>query len=349
MIRFFDAHCDTLRKVAEGEADFFTGQGDPHISLPGLLKSGSCVQVFAIWVYHENYPGEEFKKAESLIHTARAVFEQSRGLIRPARTREDIKKACDGEGLVAVLSLEGADPLQGNPENLFHFRNLGVRSVLIAWGDNAFAGTVFGEGYGLTRQGASLIEIAEGIGIVLDVSHLSDRAFMDFYKLSTKPFIASHSNCRSICPSPRNLTDEMIRRIADRGGVAGINLASGFLSPDSYATESVMLNRFLSIPKDNTEQFDKALKEFETTVVNLPRPPMDWIARHVQHMIKTGGEDCVGLGGDLDGVPSLPSGIDGINDYPVIAHLLLRSGLTESQVEKVCWKNFERVFTDIMS
>ena len=98
-----------------------------------------------------------------------------------------------------------------------------------------------------------------------------------------------------------------------------------------------------------TERFDAAMKEYEKTVVELPRPPMRWIAEHVRHLINVGGEDCVGLGGDLDGVPSLPDGVDGIDAYPAIADLLSQSGLTAPQVEKVCWKNFQRLFTEILN
>jgi membrane dipeptidase len=349
MIRFFDAHCDTLRKVAEKEVNFITGEGKAHVTLPSMLKAGSCVQVFACWVFSENYPGKERERAELLIETAEKTFAESLGRLHIARTAEEIHRACQGEGTAALLALEGADPLEGKAENLAYFKELGVLELIIAWGDNVFAGTVFGSGSGLTGEGAKLIEIAEALGIVLDVSHLSDRAFEGFCEVAKRPFVASHSNCRALCPSPRNLTDDMIRRIAERGGAIGINLSSGFLSPEFHAEESVLMKRFLAAPKEDTDKFNQALEECENKIARLVRPPMHFIADHVRHLIQTGGEDCAGLGGDLDGVASLPDGIEGIASYPAVADLLLQSGLTTAQVEKVCWKNFERVFCEIIA
>ncbi|HHE48027.1 MAG TPA: membrane dipeptidase, partial [Candidatus Acetothermia bacterium] len=186
-------------------------------------------------------------------------------------------------------------------ENLRHFFKLGVRDVIPAWKDNAFSGTAFGKNTSLTEEGVRLIELAEELGVMVDVSHLSDAAFAKVCEVAKKPFIASHSNCRALCPSPRNLTD---------------------MSSEKEA--------------------------FREKVRELPRPEADWIVRHIKHAINVGGEDCIGLGGDLDGISSMPRGFETIADYATIPDLLLQAGLKPRQVEKLCFRNFLRVFREVL-
>ena len=229
--------------------------------------------------------------------------------MRVARTAEELSAAFDAGPIAALLGLEGADPLEGKAENLRRFASLGVRDLIFAWNDNPFSGTAFGKDTPLTREGERLLGLAEDLGVMVDVSHLSDRAFDDVCRAATVPFIASHSDCRALCPSLRNLTDPMIRRLADRGGVMGINLAPAFLDPE-YRRLSAPLaeaRQRPGIPEAERER----LKRQEMTI---PRPPLDWVAKHVSHAIGVGGEDCVGLGGDLDGIVQTPQGIDGVAD-----------------------------------
>jgi len=194
----------------------------------------------------------------------------------------------------------------------------------------------------LTVEGERLLGLCEELRVMVDVSHLSDAAFDDVCRMSTRPFVASHSNCRALCPSSRNLTNEMIRKLADRGGVMGLNLSTSFLSP-----------RALDAWKDVKRELDgqslhwrERERRSRGIAPSVPRPPFDWIVKHILHAVDVGGEDVVGLGGDLDGVVHLPEGVDGVQDYPKIPHALREAGLTEAQVEKVCHGNFLRVFKE---
>ncbi len=224
---------------------------------------------------------------------------------------------------VAVLpSLEGADPLLGDVDNLFPFYDAGVRLLTLAWGDNPFCGSTYGEGTGLTKKGADLVAACESLGVVVDVSHLSDKGFADLCLIAERPFVASHSNCRSLCPSSRNLTDEMIRALAERGGVMGITLAPGFLSPDYYEKERIVLGRSFQTVLSGEETFDEAQVHGAAAMAGVPRPPLSTVLDHVRWAINLGGEDSVGLGGDLDGVDYLPAGFEGAADYPRIEELL---------------------------
>jgi membrane dipeptidase len=182
--------------------------------------------------------------------------------------------------------------------------------------------------------------------VLVDVSHTSDQAFADICQAATRPFVASHGNCRSLCPSPRNLTDEMIREIGKRGGVMGIALAPGFLSRDFYERERPLSEAFFSGILAGTESFEDAGRRCSAASALLPPPPLKVIVDHVLHAIKVGGEDAVGLGGDLDGIDVLPAGFGGAGDYPLIAELLRKAGLKDTQLEKICYRNFARVFKE---
>ena len=342
-VKFFDTHCDTVIKVLDGTLDFATGKGG-HIGLPGLIEAGSCAQVFACFVLSKQYPGTERERAEAMIAKVYSMAAESDGAMRVVKTSSGLRSSCDGDSTIAaIIGLEGADPLEGKAKNLSYFYELGVRDIIPAWQDNPFSGTAFGSNTQLTGEGKKLIELAEELQVMVDVSHLSDEAFADVCNMAKRPFIASHSNCRVLCPTLRNLTDDMIRELADHGGVMGINLSASFLSPDYYAQAFPRWQRTLEL--STTEEEKKRLRE---EVDALTRPSIDWVAKHVLHAIDIGGEDCIGIGGDLDGGVTLPLEINGIADYVKIPDLLCRVGLRIRQVEKVCYQNLERVFTEVL-
>jgi membrane dipeptidase len=223
-----------------------------------------------------------------------------------------------------------------------------VRLLTIAWQDNAFCGSTYGSGSGLTARGRELVARCEQSGVMVDVSHMSDLGFWDVCEVATRPFVASHSNCRALCDNPRNLSDDMVRAVAERGGVVGINLYSGFLSQefsDKDREHQASLDRDQTGEESTWDETGALISAFHAS---LPRPPLSLVADHVRHLIAVGGEECVGLGGDLDGSDSLPEGVGGVADYPKIAETLLQAGLTAAQVRKVCCDNFARVFREIL-
>jgi len=347
MTHFFDAHCDTVMRYFEFGHDFVLG-GDPRArtDLPRLLAAGHCAQVFAIFAAQTYYPGEDMRAyAEQAISAMRGWEERSDGRFVIVSSAAELHAACGDERLAGVIGLEGADPLGGRAENLAHFHALGVRLVIPAWDDNAFSGAATGSGGPLTEEGIRLIELAEALRVMVDVSHLSDRGFDQLCGLATRPFIASHSNCRALCPSPRNLTDAQIRAIADRGGAVGINLAPDFLDPRYLASWDEVMAPARGLSAAERQRIREAAGD-QLRAIALP--DIGWIARHVQHLMHVGGEDCAGLGGDLDGVSFLPAGVTGVESYPAIAEALANAGLTERQVEKVCRDNMLRVFTEVL-
>jgi len=339
----FDAHCDTVMKVLDEGADFITGMGAGHISWPGMVAANLRAQVFACFVLSEHHPGEEAERAHAMIDAIESMAAGTEGAMAIARSGQEIEDAFGSGPRAAILGLEGADPLEGRAENLRAFAARGVRDLIFAWKDNPFSGTAFGDDTPLTAEGERLLGLCEDLHVMVDVSHLSDSAFDDVRRLATRPFIASHSNCRVLCPSPRNLTDERIRVVADRGGVMGINLSPAFLNPGYYhATQPL----FQASKRPGIT--DEERRELRQQAAGIPKGGLDWAVRHVVHAVDVGGEDCIGLGCDLDGIAFLPDGMESVADLAFFAPLLRDAGLGEEQVEKVCWRNFVRVFREVL-
>jgi len=342
-VPIFDAHCDTVMKVLDQGADFLSEASEAHISLPRMLAADVRAQVFACFVLKERYPGRAEERAEEMIKAIEGMISSSAGAMAKVVDRSGLADAFSGGPIAALIGLEGADPLGGRAENLRRFFDLGVRDLIFAWKDNPFSGTAFGQDRPLSPEGKRLLGLAEELGVMVDVSHLSDSAFHDVVAMARRPFIASHSNCRAICPHPRNLTDPMIRGLADAGGVMGMNLAPLFLDPE-YQRMAAPLVEAAGKPGISEEEKNRLRSEVD----RLPRPGLDWAVRHILYAIDVGGEDAVGLGGDLDGISKTPLGIETVADYPRLVDLLWEAGLSERQVEKVCYRNFLRVFEEVL-
>ena len=354
---FFDAHCDAVMHIEDDDFDFVAGKGRSHMDLPRLLAAGHRAQVFAIFAAASYYPGRDLRAyAERAITAIHGWADASGGQMRVARSRDEVQRMSESISsaplppsspapLFALIGLEGADPLEARAENLRHFFELGVRLVIPAWDDNAFSGSSAGPGDGLTAEGIRLIELCEELGVMVDVSHASDAAFAQIREMVRGPFVASHSNCRTLCPAARNLTDAQIRALADRGGVMGINLAPDFLSPEYLAAWDAVMTPVRGADAATRQKLREAAGP---QLRAIPLPGLDWLARHACHAIAIGGEDCIGLGGDLDGITFMPAGINGVEDYSLIPAALVAAGLTEAQVEKVCWRNMARVFGEVL-
>ena len=363
--------------IEDGDFDFVAGKGRGHMDLLRLLTAGHCAQVFAIFAAASYYPGRDLRAfAERAIAAIHVWADASGGRMQVVGQRMETDTcprpqvlgkritaipsvytapAATAGGcrcpfpsvapLLAIIGLEGADPLEGRAEHLRHFYDLGVRLVIPAWDDNAFSGSSAGPGDGLTTEGFKLIELCQELGVMVDVSHASDAAFEQIRQIVQGPFVASHSNCRALSPAPRNLTDAQIRALAGQGGVMGINLAPDFLSPEYLAAWDAVM-----APAHGADAAtrQKLREEAGPQLRAIPLPGLEWIANHVCHAINIGGETCIGLGGDLDGISFMPAGIQGVEGYPLIPEALAAAGLTEDQIEKVCWRNMARVFGEVL-
>lgn len=306
---FVDAHCDTIVKLC-GRGERLRECPAMQLDLQRLAAYPASVQFFAVWLDPQYYaiPMRQTMKYIAFYHRQMA---ENAGYIRHVDTYADILRN-KAQGLhSAVLSLEGGEALEGELSALEIYHRLGVRAVTLTWNHrNALADGAAenATGGGLTRFGRDAVREMERLGMLVDISHISDAGFWDVERLAQKPFIASHSNARAICPHPRNLTDDMLRAIAAKGGVAGLNFYPTFLRENG-------------------------------------RAGMEDILRHAAHMLDVMGEDHIGLGSDWDGIETTPEGLCHAGDLAALFERMEREFGLEI-TEKIREGNFLRVLRE---
>ena len=311
-MRLFDAHCDTATKIFDAGEELCENTG--HLSLKGLREGfSSAVQVFALWtepIYYKN----ALERALSVIDYFYEQEEKNREIFGIVRSFSDIAENEKAGKISGILSAEGGEPFLGDTRLLRIFYRLGVRLLSLTWNyrnELAYGVNDSSDFCGLTEKGRQLVAEAERLGMALDVSHLSDKAFYDLAEIAQNPFIASHSNARAICPNPRNLTDNQIKIIAEKGGVIGLNLYPDFLSGKGEADINDVL-------------------------------------RHAGHILSVGGENALGFGCDLDGIGYLPAGIENVSDVRRIADRFIEE-FGKSLAEKIAYGNFLNFFEKILA
>lgn len=307
----FDAHIDTLyRLLATGET-LENSQG--HVNLTHLSNYGGA-QFFAAFVDPQFYQGMALHRTVELIDLFWSILDSHPGRLGFAGSAQDIKRL-NGEGRFAcLLAIEGGEALEGKLASLRMFYRLGVRLLTLTWNyrNELAAGQQEGsEGGGLSRFGRKVVEEMNHLGMLVDVSHLNEPSFWDVLAVSRDPVVASHSNAKALCDHPRNLTDEQIRALAERGGVIGVNFGPYFLQRDGRASVEHVLDQ-------------------------------------IAYLIKVGGEDCVALGSDFDGISAVPEGLEDYGQLPKLQTLLEQRGYSEKLIEKVMGGNLLRVCAEVL-
>ena len=320
MIPVIDLHCDTIMALYQKKGKELKSN-DLQIDINKLIKGNYLAQVFAMFVYLKGNDNP-FKTCDEMIDLFYQELEKNKDDIKIALKYEDVLKN-QNNGLVnAILSIEEGGVIDGVLSNVDYFYSRGVRMICINW--NFYNGighpnfimsdnpdfTIPNEEKGLTLFGIDVVKRMEKLGMIIDVSHLSDKGFWDVYHNTTKPFIASHSNSRSVCNHVRNLTDEMITALSSRGGVIGLNFCTNFI---------------------NSEEKITYIKD---------------IVSHALHIIEVGGIDCLALGTDFDGIGRTTE-IDNAGEMQKLCIAFKETGLTDEDIEKIFYKNFLRVFKEV--
>lgn len=307
----FDGHCDTiLRCYLEGGG---LRRQAGHLDLERRRGKGRWAQFFATFGSPEDMPGrslwEVFLEEYALF---RSEMDANADLVAFCRTGEEARAAFAAGKTAAFLSAEGAELLDCDPDKLRLAHRMGVRIVNITWNHpNALSGTNAEEpDRGLSEQGRAFVKTMGELGMLVDVSHLSDPGFWDVMEVTDRPVVATHSNARAIFPHPRNLTDAQFTAIINTNGVAGLNMYAGFLGDD---------------------------------------PDFDTVVSHLEHFLALGGENNVSMGGDWDGITQMPRGMSGIQDMEKLYEHLLRRNYSESLLEKVFYSNLMRVVNEVCS
>jgi membrane dipeptidase len=283
-----------------------------HVDIPRLHQGGVNCQVFAISSLRDSTPPYALRTALEMISILDTECIQNSSSIQLVTTVEDILSTVAEGKIAAILSIEGADVIEGRPRILRIFHQLGVRMVgLVHSRRNLLADGVADArtNGGLSALGVEVVEELNQLGLVIDVSHLNDAGFWDVMDLVKSPVIASHSNCRAICSHPRNLTDDQIQALAQRGGVIGINFAPSFVHPTN------------------------------ATVARL--------VDHIDHIVDVAGVNYVGLGSDFDGIASTPEGLFDVSQMPRITHELIRRRYSGKDIQQILGLNHLRVFKEV--
>jgi membrane dipeptidase len=321
-----DTHCDTLKclmpmftlpRNSQWDDRSQVGMGVRsdlgHIDIPRLIEGGVDCQVFALSSIRDRTRPYALRTAMEMIDIFYQECEKHQTLITPVTTHDGILKANEEGKVAAMLSIEGADVIEGKIGLLRVFHRLGVRMVgLVHSLRNELADGVADrrtEG-GLSELGVQAVEELDRLGVLIDVSHLSDTGFWDLVDVTKGPVMASHSNARAVSNHPRNMTDKMIEAMADRGGVMGMNFAPSFVHPTHATVQGVV--------------------------------------DHIDHIVGLVGPDHVGLGSDFDGIPYTPTGLEDVTRMPNITAELVKRGYSEEDTKKILGGNHLRLIKEVV-
>lgn len=320
MYEILDLHCDTIMALYKNK-DKNLKSNDLQIDVNKLKKGNYLAQVFAMFIYLKA-TDNPFKVCDEMIDLFYDELEKNTNEINIALNYNDLLKNKE-KGLVsAILSIEEGGVVDGVLSNVDYFYARGVRMICINW--NFYNGIGYpnfilsekpdfktpNKEKGLTPFGIDVVKRMEKLGMIIDVSHLSDKGFWDVYNNTTKPFIASHSNARSICNHVRNLSDDMIKALASRGGVMGLNFCTSFINENATVTT------------------------------------VNDIVKHALHIIKVGGIDVLAIGTDFDGIDRTTE-IDNASEMGKLIIALKEAGLSDEDINKVTHLNFLRVFKEV--
>ena len=362
-----DTHAETPQRFLDENFDI--GSSDPkdvgHISLDKAKAGNLGAEFFSIWVEPETNKGHFARHTLDLID---AVYEQAArhpDRMMMAFSVADIERAHRERKLAALMGIEGGHSIENDIHVLRDYYRLGVRYMTLSWSNtNEFAdssGDVNNPKVehhnGLTEGGKQIVLEMSRLGMLVDISHVSDKTFWDTIAITKAPVIASHSSAREISNHPRNMTDDMLRAVAKNGGVVDVNFYSAFLdenyrkaaeaqAKDRQAAEQAYSDKVKAEGKEpNYIDMDHIDREW---AAKIARPPFSALIDNIDHIAKIAGVDHVGLGSDFDGVSgATPAGMDSAADLPKITQALLDRGYSADDIRKILGGNVLRVFGEV--
>ena len=284
------------------------------------------------------------------------VFEKYPEQIELATSARDIERIVRQKKIAAVLTVEGGHQIDDDLAVLRTYRRMGILSMTLThfrsnnWADSS---TGKPEHNGLTDFGKQVVREMNRIGMIVDISHVSDKTFYDVMEVSTKPVIASHSSCFVYSDIPRNMKDDMFRALAKNGGVVGVNFGSSFLNQnDAEALKKMIAQHNTIEPNLNGAELDGfAAREHADSGQIKPavgNATVEDAAECIDHIVKVAGIDHVGIGSDFDGIPSVPSGLEDVSKMPNLTAALLKRGYSEKDIRKIMGENFLRVVREVV-
>jgi membrane dipeptidase len=352
-----DTHCDATGRLGKPDYDFAADTPDVHVDMPKMRQGGLDAEFMAAFTAPRHEGAEAVTVALGQLQALQETVDRHAGALVLARTADQIEAAHRSGRLALLASLENGSPVLENRLDLLRlYHRLGVRYIGLCHNKSNFlcdSSTDKPISGGLSAWGRQVVHEMNRLGIMVDVSHLSDDTVRDLFATSAAPVFASHSACRALCPAPRNLPDDLIREIGRRGGVIQVNFYASFLSADYARREEARraslqpeLDKIRALfTTDMDAYFREVQKLYDRHPIPLPAVPV--LVDHIDHAVRLAGIDHVGIGSDFDGISAMPEGMRGCQDLPMVTYHLLRRGYAEPDVEKILGRNFLRYMREV--
>ncbi len=349
-----DGHNDLPGAMRERTRSGFDGcdlsQPRPefHTDIPRLRAGGVGAQFWSVFVSASTEAsGDALERTLEQVDLVHRMVQRWPEHFELASTAADIERIRASGKLACMLGIEGGYSIESSLAALRMFHRLGVRymtlthSLTTAWADSSTDAPRHG---GLAPFGEEVVREMNRIGMLVDISHVSDDCVRDVLALSSAPVIASHSSARALADHPRNLSDELLREIARHDGLVMVNFGSSFIHPDTAAKtqDNLKVQRELAAKFPDKADYDKAWADYRASR-SLERGTVEQVADHVEHIARVAGIDHVGIGSDFDGVSLLPERLDSVDDYPNLTQVLVDRGWTDPDLRKLLGDNLLRV------
>lgn len=362
-----DTHEDVPDALSEKWADVGKRGATEHFDIPRAKEGGLTAPFFSIYVAAGYADKGAAKRALELIDITHRTVDAHPADMTLAASVADIRAAKRDGKIGVLMGIEGGHAIEDSMAVLREMYREGVRYMTLThtntnhWADSA--GAVFDPDFdakkfavhnGLTDFGRDVVKEMNRIGMIVDVSHVSDKTIEDVLAVSRAPVMASHSSCRAIANMPRNLSDDLIKKIAAKGGVVMINVSSSFIDQKVWNEFTAELARlkpeWLRLQKayaKDPERLQKELSALRKSMKVSTRAAWTKVVDHIEHVIQLAGEDAVGIGSDFDGIPDPPTGLEDVSLFPRLTEELLRRGHSEAQVKKILGENFLAFFARV--
>ena len=350
-----DTHDDTTQRLFSKDFDLGARNATGHIDIPRMREGGLGAIFFSIWIDGRTMGPPAIQKALDQIDAVQQNVRKNSKDLAFARTADDVRRAHKEKKIAVLMGIEGGHMLGNDIRMVRIYSELGVRYMTLShfyndeWADSSTDKPAHN---GLTDYGKDIVREMNRQGIMVDISHVSDKTFYDALAVSKAPLIASHSSCRLLCNHARNMTDDMIKALAAKGGVIQINYEKSFIdqaykdASDKWSGGVVeMMDKLKKQCGDDDACIGEKLAEQEkqaTAEGKLPHVSWERIVDHIDHAVKLVGADHVGLGSDFDGA-SMPEGMDDVTHLPQITDALLKKGYSEADIRKILGQNTLRV------
>ena len=354
----FDTHADTPQRLFFDRFDLGRRDAEGSVDIPRLREGGVGAIFFALWVPVEITGAAATQRVRDLLEATLRQIEIHGGDLALCTSSKAVRAARAENKIAVLLGVEGGHAIDNDLAILREFHGRGVRYMTLThnaateWADSSSDSPRHN---GLTDFGKLVIREMNHLGMLVDVSHVSDPTFYDVLETSRAPVIASHSCCRALCDAPRNLDDAMIKALAARGGVIHITFHTGFLSQEYANANRALASEIASREQVVSEKFGEnearnlmelqRLSDESIRTGKLPQVSWEKIVEHIDHAVRIAGADHVGIGSDFDGA-FMPAGMEDASKFPAIAEGLLRRGYGEADIKKILGENTLRVMYD---